>query len=167
MIRHLRGTPARYASLAAILLLFISSVANATDGASSQEFKASDIDKEAQLPPTKPTPESSAPKGEPIQTAQYTPTQPLPVIVSETPVTNPYARFSKYMVKGWNVTMPDPSNYIDQDPYGIRTAMEEDGLFFFGFTNDTFTYDANGNVLTKTGLTNRTQLATWMAQLHH
>ncbi len=145
MIRHIKGTPARYASLAAIVSAFISFVANATDGAPSQEFKASDIDMQAQLPPTQPTPESSAPKGEPIQTAQYTPTQLVPVIVSETPVTNPYARFSKYMVKGWNVTMPDPSNYIDQDPYGIRTAMEEDGLFFFGFTNDTFTYDVRND----------------------
>ena len=145
MIRRMKGPPAGCAGSAAIVLLFISSVANAAEGAPSQEFKASDVDMQAQPPATQPTRESSAPKGEPIQTAQYTSTQPVPIIVSETPPTNPYARFSKYMVKGWNVTIPDPSNYIDQDPYGLRTRMEEDGLFFFGFTNDTFTYDVRND----------------------
>jgi porin len=142
MIQRKKGKPARCAGLAAIAaLLSINSVANAAGSAASQEPDASDTAVRVQTASVQPTLESSAPSGEPIMVAQYAPSQPAPVIAAATPEANPYARFSQYMVKGWNVTMPDPSNYIDQDPFGYRTAMEADGFFFFGFSNNTFTYD--------------------------
>jgi porin len=76
------------------------------------------------------------------------PDAPSPTSVVATPGANPYARYRDFLPKGWNLTMPDPSNYIDQDPYQYRTEMAEHGLFFYGFSNNTYTYDLrNGNRL--------------------
>jgi len=64
-----------------------------------------------------------------------------PVQVTRPPQTAPYARFAKNLVRGWIVNMPTPANYVIQDPLGVRSAMADAGLYVFGFTNTTFSYD--------------------------
>jgi len=63
------------------------------------------------------------------------------VPVKQTQSEDPYAKFAKNMVKGLSVNMPTPANYLIQDPYGIRSRMADVGLYVFGITNNTLTYD--------------------------
>jgi len=65
--------------------------------------------------------------------------EPEPVIKQQ--AADPYAKFSNYMIKGLNVNLPTPANYLIQDPLGIRTGMADVGLYIFGFTNTTLAYD--------------------------
>jgi len=101
-------------------------MANDTDDASSQEFKASDIDKEEAAPTQRSRSRSlQPPKGEPIQKAVHSyPKTVLPVRYRLRNAGRDQSVRKVIKVHGqgwWNVPHARiHRNYIDQDPTGIR-----------------------------------------------
>jgi len=57
------------------------------------------------------------------------------------PSGDPYARFMKYLPKGFSIRMPGPGNYIDRDPGGFRSMLADNGIGYVGWTNTSLSYD--------------------------
>ena len=49
------------------------------------------------------------------------------------------ARFDQLQIKGWNIPLPGAADTIDEDPLGLRSALADVGVGYFGFTNSYFT----------------------------
>lgn len=135
---------ATYPSLAAIVALSFNSSADSATAGIAQEAVLGATDT-SEYAIGQPTDLATSARQEPILVAEAAPAAPTPVVVAEAPQVDPYAKYSQYLIKGWNINQPDPSNFIDQDPYGIRTKMAEDGLFLYGFSNNTYTYDVRND----------------------
>lgn len=84
-----------------------------------------------------------------VAAAQQTPpaqTGPLtPPASAAVPASDPYARFKQYVTKGFNVPIPGPSAYIDPDPMGLRSALANEGIGYWGYSLNAWTYDTRNS----------------------
>jgi porin len=67
------------------------------------------------------------------------------------PPADPYARFSKYITKGLNVPIPGPAAYIDPDPKGLRSRLDDNGWGYWGYSLNALTYDVRNHGHTDNG----------------
>ena len=49
-----------------------------------------------------------------------------------------YAHADALKIKGWNIPIPGAGDTLDQGLFGVRNALADDGIGYFGFTNSYF-----------------------------
>ena len=75
-----------------------------------------------------------------VQLAQAT--NPFPALQAGLPtspaVEDEFAIYDPLRLKGWTIPLPAPPDTIDPNPLGIREALANLGIGYFGFSNDSF-----------------------------
>lgn len=51
---------------------------------------------------------------------------------------DPYALADRLKLRGWTVPLPSANNTLDQGLFGVRNALAEKGISYFGFSTSTF-----------------------------
>lgn len=70
-------------------------------------------------------------------------------------------RLAAYSPKGWNIRMPEPAGTIDPDPFNFRSKLADNGFGWFGWTNNSVSYDFHNHGRSPLPQVYNGQKATW------